>query len=92
MLENVNWCKEPYDTMDNADILVIITEWNQFRALDMQRVKSLLKTPLIADLRNIYAKADLEKQGFSYYGIGLGEVKKLTNNVQSSYSFERKYG
>ncbi|NVJ99546.1 MAG: UDP-glucose/GDP-mannose dehydrogenase family protein [Alphaproteobacteria bacterium] len=68
MFENITLSEDPYDIMADADALVILTEWNQFRALDMARVKSLLKTPTLVDLRNIYANADMT--GFTYVGVG----------------------
>lgn len=70
MLQNVTFHDGAYDTMEDADAVVIITEWNQFRALDLNKVKSLLKTPIMVDLRNIYARAALEDMGFNYTGIG----------------------
>ena len=59
-----------YGAIKDADALVIVTEWNQFRALDMERVKTLLKQPKIADLRNVYEPADLRAMGFEYVGVG----------------------
>ena len=50
--------------------MVIITEWNQFRALDMEKVKELLNSPKIADLRNIYEPKDMREMGFEYVGVG----------------------
>ncbi|MCJ9429900.1 UDP-glucose dehydrogenase family protein [Kordiimonas marina] len=70
LLENVTFHDDPYDTMKGADVLVIVTEWNQYRALDMERVKDLLAAPVIVDLRNIYGRADLAALGFDYTGIG----------------------
>ncbi len=70
MLDNVTFHEDAYGTMDGADVLVIITEWNQFRALDLAKVKSLMNSALMVDLRNIYARADLEEHGFHYVGIG----------------------
>jgi len=70
MLDGVNWCENAYDTMDAADVLVIITEWNAFRSLDMDRVKTLLKAPMLVDLRNIYEPADMAALGFHYHCIG----------------------
>jgi UDPglucose 6-dehydrogenase len=61
-----------YDTMEGADALLIITEWNAFRALDLARVKSLLKTPVVVDLRNIYVPEDMQAAGFNYHSIGRG--------------------
>jgi len=54
--------------------MVIVTEWNEFRALDLERVKGLMKRPLVVDLRNIYSASDMEDAGFEYHGVGLGKV------------------
>ena len=59
-----------YDAMSGADALVILTEWNQYRNLDFERVKNLLKAPVFFDLRNIYKRQDMEEKGFSYYAVG----------------------
>ncbi len=69
-LPEIGYAVDEYDAIDGADALVIITEWNQFRALDMEKVKSLLKTPKIADLRNIYEPKDMRDIGFEYVGVG----------------------
>jgi len=61
---------DAYDCMNGADALVIITEWNEFRALDLKRVKQLLRQPVIVDLRNIYNPAEMAEAGFSYTSIG----------------------
>ncbi len=59
-----------YDALDGADGVVILTEWNEFRALDFAKVKDLLKTPLMVDLRNIYRPAQMAKAGFHYVSVG----------------------
>jgi UDPglucose 6-dehydrogenase len=64
------WCEDAYQTMENADALVIVTEWNAFRALNLKRVKSRLKRPVIIDLRNIYRPKDMAAAGFDYHSIG----------------------
>lgn len=69
-LSDVEYATDEYDAIKDGDALVIVTEWNQFRALDMQKVKSLLKTPKIADLRNIYEPKDMRELGFEYVGVG----------------------
>ncbi len=69
-LENVEYAKDEYDAIENADVLVFLTEWNQFRALDMDKVKKLLKSPKIADLRNIYEPKIMREMGFEYVGVG----------------------
>lgn len=70
LFEDVVFCEGPYETMQGADVLVIVTEWNAFRALDFERVKSLLKTPILVDLRNIYNLQDMKRAGFTYYSVG----------------------
>ncbi|PHS79086.1 MAG: UDP-glucose 6-dehydrogenase [Rhodospirillaceae bacterium] len=74
MLPGVDWCEDAYSTMQDADVLVIITEWNAFRGLDLERVKGLLKQPLMVDLRNIYEPSEMAAQGFVYHCIGRQEV------------------
>ncbi|CAA7619842.1 UDP-glucose/GDP-mannose dehydrogenase family protein [Magnetospirillum sp. SS-4] len=66
----VTYCGDAYATMPGADCLVIITEWNEFRALDLDRVKSLLKAPAVVDLRNVYAPDEMAELGFAYTSIG----------------------
>jgi UDPglucose 6-dehydrogenase len=70
VLDGVAWCESAYGAMDGADAVVILTEWNEFRALDLERVKTLLKSPLIVDLRNIYNPADMAARGFYYVSVG----------------------
>jgi UDPglucose 6-dehydrogenase len=69
-LPDIEYAENEYDALSNADVLVIITEWNQFRALNMDRVKKLLKSPKIADLRNIYNPVEMRNLGFEYVGVG----------------------
>ena len=66
----ITWCKNSYDACKNSDALVILTEWNQFRALDMKKLRKILKTPIIIDLRNIYNPTEMRNMGFKYYSIG----------------------
>lgn len=69
-LSDVEYAEDEYAAIEGADLLVFMTEWNQFRALDMEKVKSLLKSPKIADLRNIYEPKDMRNLGFEYVGVG----------------------
>ena len=69
-LPDIGYAVDEYDAINGADALVIITEWNQFRALDMEKVKGLLRSPKIADLRNIYEPQDMRELGFEYVGVG----------------------
>ena len=70
LLDGVAWCEDAYDTMVKADALTILTEWNEFRALDLDRVKSLMNRPLMVDLRNIYNPEEMAAAGFSYSCLG----------------------
>jgi UDPglucose 6-dehydrogenase len=75
-LENINdkitYCENEYQAMEGSDALLIITEWNQFRNLNLNRVKELLKQPYFFDFRNIYRRPAMEEQGFKYFGVGQG--------------------
>jgi UDPglucose 6-dehydrogenase len=70
LLDGVTWCKDAYETMTGADVLAIITEWNEFRALDLERIKSLMKRPVMVDLRNIYNPREMAEAGIDYHCIG----------------------
>ncbi|MCY4393539.1 MAG: UDP-glucose/GDP-mannose dehydrogenase family protein [Rhodospirillaceae bacterium] len=70
LLPGVNWCDGAYDAVLDADAVVILTEWNQFRNLDLDRVKALLKAPVFVDFRNIYNPRDMAEAGFGYTSIG----------------------
>ena len=70
MLPKIEYAANEYDAATDADALVFVTEWNQFRALDMKRIMALMKVPRIADLRNIYTPSDMREMGFEYVGVG----------------------
>jgi UDPglucose 6-dehydrogenase len=70
MLKDVQMCENTYQTLEGADAVAILTEWNEFRALDLARVKSLLKSPVFIDLRNVYEPATIVAAGFKYAGVG----------------------
>ncbi|MCF6199919.1 MAG: UDP-glucose/GDP-mannose dehydrogenase family protein [Hyphomicrobiaceae bacterium] len=74
LFENITFEDDPYTTMEGADGLVIITEWDQFRALDLERIKATLNKPIIIDLRNIYKPEEMEKHGFKYVSIGRAPI------------------
>ena len=69
-LSDVTYTADAYSCIEGADALCLVTEWEQFRALDLDRIKSLLKAPIIVDLRNIYKPEDMRRRGFTYYSIG----------------------
>ncbi len=70
VLSNVTFCDGPYQAIEGSDALAIATEWNEFRALDLKRIKTMLKTPILVDLRNIYNMDEVEAAGLTYTGIG----------------------
>ncbi|MDO1558994.1 UDP-glucose/GDP-mannose dehydrogenase family protein [Brevundimonas sp. 2R-24] len=72
LLSDVEFKEGPYDAAADADVLVIITEWDQFRALDLDRIKLLMRSPIVVDLRNVYRPDDMAARGFRYSGVGRG--------------------
>jgi UDPglucose 6-dehydrogenase len=74
LMPDVVYCADAYAAMDGADALVLITEWNEFRGLDLARVRALLKTPLVIDLRNIYRPDEMVEAGLRYLSIGRAPV------------------
>ncbi|MBM3635832.1 MAG: UDP-glucose/GDP-mannose dehydrogenase family protein [Alphaproteobacteria bacterium] len=70
MTSNVFFADNAYTCVDNADALVIVTEWDAFRALDLERVRASLKTPVLIDLRNIYRPVEMRTKGFQYVSVG----------------------
>ena len=70
LLPGVEYKEGPYEAADGADALVILTEWDQFRALDLDRIKRLMRAPVLVDLRNVYRPDDVRARGFTYSSIG----------------------
>ncbi|WP_299439980.1 UDP-glucose/GDP-mannose dehydrogenase family protein [uncultured Rhodospira sp.] len=70
LLPAITYCQDAYDAMTDADAVVILTEWNEFRALNLERAKEALKAPVMIDLRNVYSPADMIAAGFRYTSVG----------------------
>jgi len=70
ILPNLTYCQDEYETANDSDALVITTEWNQFRNLDLSKIKKLLKSPILLDLRNLYEPEKVKKLGIIYEGVG----------------------
>ncbi len=70
ILPDVHYCAGPYEVAEGSDALVLITEWNQFRRLDLDRLRKLMKAPIFADLRNVYDPLKMREAGFTYCGVG----------------------
>jgi UDPglucose 6-dehydrogenase len=70
LLKDVTYGTDPYDCAQNADALVIATEWEQFRALDLDRLRDVMACPIVIDLRNIYRPEEMHRLGFTYMCVG----------------------
>jgi len=66
------FCADAYEAMTGCDAVILMTEWNQFRNLDLERAKGLLRRPTFIDLRNVYEPQRMKDLGFSYVGVGRG--------------------
>ncbi|KGD99464.1 MULTISPECIES: UDP-glucose/GDP-mannose dehydrogenase family protein [Rhizobium/Agrobacterium group] len=69
-LMEIEFASGPYQAAEGADVTVLVTEWNELRALDLERLKSVMKTPILVDLRNVYRRPEVEAHGFTYSGVG----------------------
>lgn len=74
LLPEVTFCRDAYEACEGADAVVLMTEWNEYRALDMERLKNLLKEPVFVDLRNVYIPETMKDMGFRYFSIGRAPV------------------
>ena len=80
--EGLTWCSGTYETAEGADVLVVLTEWNEFRVLNLARLKELMRTPVICDLRNIYNPAEMAAAGFHYTSIGRPPLRPATTAAE----------
>ena len=69
---DVAFCSSPYEAAENASAICVLTEWEQFRALDFERLAELVATPILLDFRNIYSREEVTRRGFAYSRIGSG--------------------
>ena len=83
VLTEVTYCRDPYDCVEEADAVVIVTEWEQFRALDLERVRDLMACPVMVDLRNVYSPEDMKKYGFAYTSVGRLPTQQPINLVDA---------
>lgn len=90
--DRITYCQNEYEAIEGCDALVILTEWNQFRSLDLSRVKKLLKEPYFFDLRNIYKREQMEKAGFHYFGVGQGRKEGEWTGVQQQVAPTKEEG
>jgi UDPglucose 6-dehydrogenase len=76
MLPGTEFASDAYDAAKDADALVVVTEWDEFRGLDLGRFAKVMRGKLIVDLRNVYNRSDAEEAGLSYIGIGRGRIDR----------------
>jgi UDPglucose 6-dehydrogenase len=74
---NVEYCSSSYDAATGCDFVIVVTEWNEFKLLNLEKLKDVMKQPIIFDGRNIYDPKRLEKLGFRYIGVGRQPVDPL---------------
>jgi UDPglucose 6-dehydrogenase len=74
LLDGLIYCETAFDTIEGADAMVVMTEWNEFRGLNLKRVKAALKSPVVVDLRNVYEPREMKDHGFDYSCIGRGTI------------------
>ena len=70
IFNEIEYCQELYEAAKDTDAILILTEWNEFKEMDLKRVKKLMKNPLIIDGRNIFNTEEMKKEGFNYISIG----------------------
>jgi UDPglucose 6-dehydrogenase len=75
VLPHIEYCADAYDVAKGSEALVLVTEWNQFRRLDLERIKGLMKSPTFIDLRNVYEPEQIERLGFKYSCVGRARVE-----------------
>lgn len=79
--KDIIYCANEYEVMKRADALVLLTEWNQFRRLDLKKIKELLSNPVFFDLRNVYDKEEVKRAGLEYIGVGIPVYNQLSDNA-----------
>jgi UDPglucose 6-dehydrogenase len=81
LLPGVKYCSGPYEACEGADAVVLMTEWNEYRALDLLRVKKALNSPIFIDLRNVYRPTAMKHLGFNYYSVGRTSAERQSESI-----------
>jgi len=74
LFPRVKYCKNPYDAAQGSDAILLLTEWNEFKQIDFQKLKSVVKQTVVLDGRNLYDPQEMAERGFAYHGMGRGEI------------------
>ncbi len=91
-LRNVELGADPYDTARGAHAVAIVTEWNEFRGLNLSRLKRVMKKPVFCDLRNIYSREDVEAAGFVHVSVGKGRADEVKKKKPAARSRKKRQG
>jgi UDPglucose 6-dehydrogenase len=73
LFDGVVFCSDPYEAADGTDAVLLLTEWNEFKQLDMDRVRARMRRPVLLDGRNVYEPEERRAAGFTYAGVGRGQ-------------------
>ncbi len=84
MLNDIEYAEDPYSCLKGADAVCLITEWAEFKSLDLNRVKSLLKSPIVIDLRNVFSFDQMEKLGFNYHSVGRPSIITIDRKLSQT--------
>lgn len=90
LLPDVEWCSSPIETARDADVIVVLTEWNEFRAVDLKQLRNVMRGDAMVDLRNVYQPALAEAAGFVYRGVGRGMPRRLSSELAIAAEHEAK--
>lgn len=90
LLPGVTWCKNALDAASGADVAVVLTEWNEFRAIDLAELRSVMRGDVLVDLRNILPVADVVDAGLRYHSIGRGRVEQSASEKQPALKLKGK--
>jgi UDPglucose 6-dehydrogenase len=82
LADQVTYCASPYEAAEGADVLAVVTEWDQFRTVNLDRLKKIMRSPVVVDLRNVYRTEDMAKRGFHYYRVGTSLTGPRKSPVQ----------
>lgn len=74
LLDGIDYCENAYETIEGADAMVVLTEWNEFRGMDLDRIRDALTHPIVVDLRNVYDPSEMAESGFSYSCVGRASI------------------
>ncbi len=74
VLDDVQWCADAYSAVVDADAVVILTEWNEFRGLDLERLAKSMRTPVMVDFRNLFSLSDVRGTGLTYHSLGRATI------------------